>query len=79
MIELKNIKIKDKMIVCTAIVEDCHDPFEICVNGESGEAEPVTLPRGYEWCKSHVAHAVAAVLDMFESGVCDQEKTIMGY
>ena len=48
MIELKNIKIKDKIIVCTAIVEDCHDPFEICVNGESGEAEPVTLPRGHE-------------------------------
>lgn len=79
MIQLKDIKIKDKMIVCTAFVEDCTEPFEIRVNVESEELEPVILPHGYEWCKSHVAHAKFALLDMLESGEIKKQTTVAWY
>lgn len=68
MIKLKNIKIDDKLAVCDIIPEDSTEKGFIEVNLETQEVINFSLPKGYEWCKNHISHAVNALIQMAVSG-----------
>lgn len=51
------------MIICTALIEDCKEELHLKLDVNTEEFESCTLPKGYEWCKSHIFHAKMFLLD----------------
>lgn len=76
MIQLKNIEKKYNTIQCLIIPEDGKEPGTVNVD-LSKESFEYSLPDGYEWCESHVHHAVRALIDMTKSNSLVKEKFIM--
>lgn len=58
MIKLNNIVKSDFEIRCSAIVEDCQIPFELIYDIKNDILRKYELPKGYEWCRSHISHAL---------------------
>jgi len=79
MIKLTQIKKNKNEISCMALVEDCTIPFELIYNIKSDEFQPYELPKGYEYCKSHIAHAKRELERISKKEICPQERLIMWY
>ena len=77
MVKLKNIKkISDNMIECNLLPEGSEEMGHMLVDISKREVVNYDLPKGFEWCTNHVAHAMRALLDMVENNYIVQEKTI---
>lgn len=76
MVQLKNIEKKNNSIRCLVFPEDSKEPGTVNVD-LSKESFEYALPDGYEWCESHVRHAVRALIDMAKSNSLVKEKLIM--
>lgn len=57
MILLKNIKRKDNVITMDAFIEDCAEALPLIYDVQKQDFQPYVPPKGYEWCRGHVAHA----------------------
>lgn len=78
MIQLKNIEKNNNTIQCLIIPEDSKETGTLNVD-LSNDSFEYSLPNGYEWCESHVHHAVRALIDMAKSNSLVKEKLIMWY
>ena len=56
MVRLENIRINGNIAECDLYPEDSKIPGTLKVNIKTEETE-YSLPDGYEYCKSHAAHA----------------------
>ena len=78
MIKLKNIKkISDNIIECNIIPEDSAEMGYMTVDIDKEEIVKCDLPRGYEWCSNHVAHARNALMKMVETDEILNEKNVV--
>lgn len=79
MVRLKKINKNGNMITCVAYVEDCKEGIrlEYNITDQTLSAEP--LPKGYEYCTSHIAHARRHLEKMAETGEIPPERLIMWY
>ena len=57
MIRLENIKRDGQYVICDIYPEGSKEPGKLTVNLTDGTGS-YTLPDEYEWCESHVNHAV---------------------
>lgn len=68
MIKLKHIKRQGETIICDAYVEDCAESISLVFNIAENSMQNSPLPKGYEWCVTHINHARAALARMAEAG-----------
>ena len=77
MVKLKNLKRIDQKIQCDIYPEDSTEAGQLSVN-LSDESYDYKLPKGYEWCTNHVAHAKRAIIEMVKAdSELPKEKLIM--
>jgi len=77
MIELKNIKKNEDMISCDVYPEDSTEAGSLLLDTSSGNYE-YKLPKGYEWCRNHISHAVRTLVALNGSGASlPREKMVM--
>ena len=79
MIRLTQIKKDKNNISCLALVEDCTIPFKLIYDIMSEEFQPYELPKSYEYCKSHIAHARRELERISKEEILPQERLIMWY
>lgn len=79
MINLKQIKKINNTIECYAYIEDCEEAIHLTLDLSKREFKDYILPNGYEWCKTHIAHAKFALLKMDDENKIEQERLIMWY
>ena len=77
MVRLKNIHKSGGHIFCDAYVEDCVYPVALDFDIASETLAEYHLPRDYDYCTSHIAHAKWYLLSA-ESNL-PAEKLIMWY
>lgn len=78
MVKLKNIKrISNTMIECDLLPEDSKEIGHMLVDISKRKVVNYDLPKGYEWCTNHVAHAMRTLLDMVENNHVVQEEKIV--
>ncbi len=79
MIKLKNIVIENSIAKCDIFPEDSVENGYIEMSFVEGFTS-VVLPKGYEWCMSHIDHAKRYLTNLYKKGVDFQsEKIIMWY
>lgn len=66
MIRLNNISRTGDVITCEALLEDCETAIQLSYNIEKMDFAPFAFPAGYEYCRSHIAHARAFLRDNYE-------------
>lgn len=77
MIELKNIEKNKDIIRCDVYPEDSTEAGSLLINTSNSDYE-YKLPKGYEWCRNHISHAVRTLVMLNNSGEdLPHEKTIM--
>lgn len=79
MIRLKNIKREGNIVKCNIIPEDSKEPGRLVVDVDKEEIIDYELPKGYEWCRSHVGHAFWAIIDGVKSNNLPEERLVMWY
>lgn len=79
MIKLQKIVRTNDIITCEAFVEDCAKPLNLVFDVKSGEFKSYTMPKGYEWCKSHIHHAKNYLASIMKKSEIPSERTIMWY
>lgn len=79
MIRLSEIKKAENKIYCAAYFEDSPQPVSLTYDIDERAFLPFDFPAGYEWCKTHVAHAARHLEDLATAAVIPTEKTIMWY
>lgn len=80
MVRLKNIRIRNKTVICDIIPEDSQTAGFIEVDLVEQKVSNFSLPVGYEWCESHIKHAESYILKTLkEKNILPLEKTIMWY
>lgn len=57
MIKLENIRIDGNSVKCDIIPEDSETSGSLEVDANTNEIISYVLPKGYEYCTMHVAHA----------------------
>ena len=78
MIELRNIKKVDSIITCEAFFEACKEPVILRYSIERKDFLPFTFPKGYEYCKTHVAFARRYFRDLGDKEP-EKQMTFMWY
>lgn len=80
MIKIKNIKINDTLITCDIFPEDSVKNGLLKIDRVKNEIINYSLPKDYEWCKSHLNHARNYLIDLANnSSNIPDEKLIMWY
>ncbi len=79
MIKLDKIKKNNDHISCKAFLEDCTTGIDLRYNINNDEFEPFSLPKGYEWCSSHIAHAKRYLRTLNDKEYIPKERIIMWY
>ncbi|MCD7864021.1 MAG: hypothetical protein LUG61_11100 [Lachnospiraceae bacterium] len=79
MIKLEHIKRNENTVTCDAYVEDCKTAMPLALDVSKKEFEKYDFPAGYEWCRSHIAHAKRRLLKMIETDNFEKECLIMWY
>ena len=79
MVCLRGIQKIGHQLVCNAYVEDSEEPMSMSFDMKSGEFNHSPLPKGYEYCTTHVWKARRALEKMAESGEIRPNWTIMWY
>ncbi len=79
MIRLSKINKADNKIYCDAYLEDSPKAVSLTYDISERELLPFDFPPGYEWCKTHISHAVRHLKEMAAESVIPTEKTIMWY
>lgn len=79
MIKLKNLKKNGSLIECDIIPEDSKESGHIVVNMDSKEIKAFILPKGYEWCISHLHHAKRKLIELSKDDELSQEYLVMWY
>ena len=77
MIKLKNVNKHNDTIQCDAYIEDSIEAVPLKLNLSTGMFDEYSLPRGYEWCSSHIAHARMVLIDMAKNENITSERLIM--
>lgn len=76
MIRLKNIELNSHFINCDIFPEDATEAGHITIDTKKGTIESYSLPKGYEWCKKHIYHALSGLTKMAQSGNIQRELSI---
>jgi CxxC motif-containing protein len=79
MIKLKKIVKTNNRITCEAFIEDCDLPLNLVFDISRKDFEKYSLPRGYEWCDSHINHAKRYFTSLIGINEVPHEHTIMWY
>lgn len=79
MVKLKQVEKDGDAITCVALVEDCAEPIRVVMNVADGTFQHSPLPKGYEYCASHIGHARRALERMVKDGKIVSETTVMWY
>lgn len=79
MIRLTNIQKNNDYISCLAFVEDSKESFQLIYNIKNEDFDSYLLPKGYEWCKSHIAHAKRFMETILNKNEYPHEELIMWY
>lgn len=80
MIRLKNIRIKNKTVICDIIPEDSQTAGFIEIDLVEQKVSNFSLPVGYEWCESHIKHAERYILKtLSKENTLPSEKIVMWY
>ena len=79
MVRLKQVEKNGDIIVCTAYVEDCKEGIQVEYNIKEHTILSDPLPKGYEYCTSHIRYIRNALSDAAESGEIPPEGLIMWY
>ncbi len=79
MIVMKNIARNNKQIVCEAYIEDCSEKLELTFDEQTAAFAPYVLPKGYEWCEGHIAHALRYLKTLIGKDFETHDRTIMWY
>lgn len=80
MIKLKNITIKNDIVKCDIIPEDCQNSGFIEIDVSNNKIIDYALPLGYEWCKNHIQHAKSYILNACaRKETLPSEKTLIWY
>ena len=77
MIKLTEIVRNNGSITCVAYVEDCKQAIPLSFNESNAEFNTITMPEGYEWCKSHIAHAKKYLKSLIGKQIESTERTIV--
>lgn len=79
MVKLKNIKKNHDLISCDFFPEDAQNPGHIEYNIANDEVINCDYPEGYEWCDSHLSHAVDYLSSVANDDKMPESKLIMWY
>lgn len=79
MVKLKQIKKNNNKITCDVFVEDCEEAIRVALDMNSGQIEDYTLPKGYEWCTTHMAYVRRFLKTLVDSKNVPEKRTIMWY
>ncbi len=79
MIKLTGITRSNGRITCAAYVEDSGQGIDLVFDESKAEFEKYDMPEGYEWCKSHIAHAKKYLKSLIGKQIESSERTIMWY
>ncbi len=79
MIKLKKIRRANDEIRCEAYVEDCSQPVPLVFDIKNKDFKKYNLPKGYEWCESHIHHAKRYFASVLDKDEIPSERTIMWY
>ena len=79
MIRLTEIQRNNGKIQCEAYVEDCDSAITLSLDEKTAELSEVELPKGYEWCKSHIAHARKFLRTLIGADQIPAQRVIMWY
>lgn len=79
MIKLENIQKHNDIISCNAFLEDSVTAVVLKYNTSKDEFETFSLPKGYEWCSSHITHARQYLKTLNDKADVPKERLIMWY
>lgn len=79
MLKLRNIKKNDGTIECDIYPEDSASCGTLSYDFIKKTVTKSSLPEGYEWCKTHIAHAKQALQKMIDENEIPEEKLVMWY
>lgn len=57
MLRLERIERNNNEISCDALLEDCKERLHLVLNLQERAFRPFSMPKGYEWCNTHIAAA----------------------
>ena len=79
MVRLTDFASDDKTLSCKLYPEDSPSPGTLIIEKASGEIIDFTLPKDYEWCANHVAHAARELRLLGELGSFPPERRVYWY
>lgn len=79
MIKLLNIRRNNDTIRCDVRVEDCSTLVPISIDEKNGTVEREALPKGYEYCTTHIGYAERFLKTIIGQKTLPSEKLIMWY
>ena len=79
MIKLKEIKRSNNFITCLAFVEDAPNGIKLSFDEQKKQLNNEPLPKGYEYCEEHLAHADLYLESLVGKEITNRERTIMWY
>lgn len=79
MIKLKGITKNSFSVNCKAYIEDCNEPIILSFDVLTSKLNDVSLPMGYEWCKSHISHAKDYLKSLVSQNTIPESHTILWY
>ena len=57
MLRLEGIRRNGNEISCDALLEDCNERLHLVLDLREREFRTFSMPKGYEWCSTHIAAA----------------------
>lgn len=79
MVVLERIKRNKGKITCEAYVEDSKVPVMLSLDENVGRMASDELPKGYEYCTSHLKHAERFLKTLIGAESVPAKRTIMWY
>lgn len=79
MIKLTRITKDNGCITCVAYIEDSQTGINLSFDESKKELGEYSMPKGYEWCKSHISHAKKYLNSLTGKNIEVTEKLLMWY
>ncbi len=77
MVKLKSFQVSTDTIMCDIYPEDSIEKGHVEIDKHTRSIVSSSLPKGYDWCLSHIAHAAFYLMDNIGKTEFPNEKIIM--
>ena len=75
-VRLVNIQMNEEEAECDIFPEGSSQAGHIIIDAMSGALLSAVLPKGYEWCRSHVGHAKRRLFDIIKQGPIELGRSV---